>query len=453
MAATLYVAAFGSSRIGVFNTTALETDTFNPVTASANYIPVTGGGPSGIVLDEPRHQLYVITRFDDAVKTIDLRSNQEVSRFALPNPEPPPVVAGRPMLYDATNFSGNGEAACASCHNFADKDDLAWDLGNPDNAVTQSPIPINFGTLLKLLIATGASTVSTPINGSNKPADFHPMKGPFTTQTLRGLKNSGAMHWRGDRSNGIYGTDPFSSNLSFLNFGAAFQTLIGSPNQPSESQMQTFAGFALQIVPPPNPVRNLDNSLTTAQQQGQAFFSGARPSDGINNALLSSIVGQSSFSCNGCHTLDASQGFFGTGGNQSFEGLTQIVKIPHLRNVYDKIGMFGNPVVSFFQQADSGQMGDQIRGFGFTGDGSADTIFRFLTAAVFAPTSNSGFPQTNPDATRQAVEQYLLAFDTDLAPIVGQQVTLTSLNSASAANPAHRSTGSNAPAPHSFQRR
>jgi hypothetical protein len=88
--------------------------------------------------------------------------------------------------------------------------------------------------------------------------------------------------------------------------------------------------------------------------------------------------------------------------------------------------------VSFFQQADSGQTGDQIRGFGFTGDGSADTIFRFLTAAVFAPTSNSGFPQTNPDATRQAVEQYLLAFDSDLAPIVGQQVTLTSTNAASA---------------------
>src|SRR5580693_4407783 len=180
---TLYVAAFGSSKIGVFNTTALENDTFNPVTGSANYISVTGGGPSGVVLDEPRHQLYVMTRFDDAVKTIDLRSNQEVSRFAMPNPEPASVVLGRPMLYDATQFSGNGEAACASCHNFADKDDLAWDLGNPDNAVTQSPIPINFGPLVNILIAFGASTVSTPINGSNKLADFHPMKGPFTTQT------------------------------------------------------------------------------------------------------------------------------------------------------------------------------------------------------------------------------------------------------------------------------
>ena len=67
------------------------------------------------------------------------------------------------------------------------------------------------------------------------------------------------------------------------------------------------------------------------------------------------------------------------------------------------------------------------------GDGSADTVFRFLTAVVFNPTSNSGFPQQNPDATRRDVEQFLLAFDSDLAPITGQQVTLTSTNSAASA--------------------
>ncbi len=77
-------------------------------------------------------------------------------------------------------------------------------------------------------------------------------------------------------------------------------------------------------------------------------------------------------------------------------------------------------------------MGNQIRGFGFTGDGSTDTMFRFLSAAVFKPTPNSGFPQNDPDATRRDVEQYLLAFDSDLAPIVGQQVTLTSDNAAAA---------------------
>jgi hypothetical protein len=51
---------------------------------------------------------------------------------------------------------------------------------------------------------------------------------------------------------------------------------------------------------------------------------------------------------------------------------------------------------------------------------------------VFNPTPNSGFPQTNPDATRRDVEQYLLAFDSDLAPIVGQQITLSQDNAATA---------------------
>ena len=145
------------------------------------------------------------------------------------------------------------------------------------------------------------------------------MKGPFTTQTLRGLTNSGAMHWRGDRSNGPYGTDPFNSNLSFLNFVAAFQTLIGSADRLPKSQMQTFADFQLQVLPPPNPVRNLDNSLTASQQKGQAFFSGARPPTALSPPLSISRVGQSSFTCNGCHRSILRNGFFGTGGNQSFE--------------------------------------------------------------------------------------------------------------------------------------
>ena len=77
-----------------------------------------------------------------------------------------------------------------------------------------------------------------------------------------------------------------------------------------------------------------------------------------------------------------------------------------------------------------GKTGNQIRGFGFTNDGSVDTMFRFFNALVFHPQLNAGFPLINPDATRRNVEQFVLAFDTDLAPIVGQQVTLTSSNSA-----------------------
>jgi hypothetical protein len=402
------------------------------VAASANYIPVSGGGVSGLALDEKRGLLYLTTRFDDGVKVVDLRTRQEVAGFALPNPEPNAVIQGRPMLYDATRFSGNGEATCASCHIFGDMDDLAWDLGNPDASVTKSAIPINFRGLLPILIASGAGGLITPLNGSNKPEDFHPMKGPFTTQTLRGLRYSGAMHWRGDRSTGVLGSDPFDANVSFKNFIVAFQGLVGSVAQPSEAEMQQFADFQLQVFPPPNPVRNLDNSLTPAQQRGADFFSGARPSDGVNSPIADQLFGKSSFSCAGCHVLDRSNGFFGTGGNQSFEALPQIVKIPHLRNLYTKIGMFGSPAVGFFDASDSGPTGDQIRGFGFSGDGSTDTLFRFVTASVFRPTSNSGFPQKNPDATRRDVEQFLFAFDSDLAPVVGQQVTLTADNAQSA---------------------
>jgi len=423
---TLYLAAFGSSKIGVFDTTALRNNTFDPRQISANYIPVSGGGPSGLVLDEARGRMYVMTRFDNAVKVIDLASKTETAALALPNPEPASVVTGRPMLYDATQFSGNGEAACASCHIFGDNDDLAWDLGNPDDVVKDNPIPINLGDPVTVALGKVLFKFRGDINGTGNPAVFHPMKGPMTTQTLRGLSSSGAMHWRGDRSNGQFGVDATDASLSFDNFIVAFQGLVGSVDAPPAAQMQQFTDFQLQVVPPPNPVRRLDNSLTAAQTAGKNFFAGSRPSDGINLGPL-----PTSFSCNGCHELDPAEGEFGTSKRASFEGIIgQIFKIPHLRNMYTKVGMFGNPKIDTFDAADSGNTGAQIRGFGFTNDGSVDTMFRFFSALVFHPQLTAGFPLINPDQTRRNVEQYVLAFDSDLAPIVGQQVTLTSGNSA-----------------------
>jgi hypothetical protein len=103
-----------------------------------------------------------------------------------------------------------------------------------------------------------------------------------------------------------------------------------------------------------------------------------------------------------------------------------MMKIPHLRNLYAKVGMFGHPKLSLFDDGDSGPMGNQIRGFGFLNNGSADTLFHFFNMIVFRPLPEHGFPLKNPDATRRDVEQFVLAYDSDLAPIVGQQVTLTS---------------------------
>jgi hypothetical protein len=274
------------------------------------------------------------------------------------------------------------------------------------------------------------------------------MKGPMTVQTLRGLANQGALHWRGDRSTGPAGTSATDVSISFNNFIVAFPSLLGAgPAQtPTTAQMQQFTNFQLQVRMPPNPVRALNNTLNAAQQRGRNFFFGGtgskpRPADGIDlSGLIPTqgggglIGGQTAFTCNGCHELDPAEGEFGTSTNASFEGIQQIFKIPHLRNMYDKVGMFGFARTSFFNNSTSGTREPQVRGSGFTNEGSVDTLFRFFNAKVFNPFINSGFPLINPNATRRDVEQFTLAFDTDLAPIVGQQVTLTSANGA-AVNP------------------
>jgi DNA-binding beta-propeller fold protein YncE len=439
---TLYVAAFGSSKIGVFDTASLENNTFNPRTASANYITVAGGGPAGLVLDEPRGRLYVMTRFDNSLKVVDLASKGTVASIALPNPEPASVIQGRQFLYSGA-FSANGEASCASCHIFSDKDDLAWDLGVPENPVTDSPITINLGGAA----GAGQALFGTPgeINGVGDVAVFHPMKGAMTVQTLRGLENQGALHWRGDRSNGPLGVAATDVRVNFNNFIVAFPSLLGAgPAQtPTVAQMNQFTTFQLQVRLPPNPVRALNQVLTAAQQRGRNFYFGGtgtriRAADGINLGGLfptqgGGSLGNSAFTCNGCHLIDAATGRFGTSTNASFEGIQQIFKIPHLRNMYDKVGMFGFARMSFFNNVVSGSATsplNEVRGTGFTNQGGVDTLFNFFQARVFNPFIGSGFPFINPNGARRDVEQFTLAVDTDLAPIVGQQVTLTNANSA-----------------------
>jgi len=422
---TLYVAAFGSAKIGVFSTAALENDTFDPIAGSANYISLSGGGPSGLVLDATRNRLYVLTRFDNTVAVVDLATHGETQRAALYNPEPTAVVAGRPFLYDAVNTSSNGEASCASCHIFGDMDDLGWDLGNPDNDVTTNPIPIN----LAIAINGNVFHLPTPINGTGKINDFHPMKGPMTTQTLRGLLGSGAMHWRGDRSNPP-GTaaSAFDENVSFNNFIVAFPGLLGRDSEIDPADMQKFTNFALQIKLPPNPVRALDNSLTPSEANGQAFFLGPRLSDGTAGVFFNQPTG---FTCEGCHRLEPELGHFGTDGRASFENEEQTVKIPHLRNLYQKVGKFGDLDVLGVTPLNTPFQGPQIRGFGYLHDGSVDTLFRFLNANVFR-NDQIGGPSVGFQSNQQRrdVEQFLLAFDSNLAPIVGQQITLDATSGA-----------------------
>jgi len=406
--ATLYVAAFGSSAVGVFATAQLAAGTFTP--SAATHIAVSGGGPSGLLLDEARDRLYVFTRFDNAISVIDTTTAAEIAHLAVHTAEPASVVDGRPLLYDAAFTSSNGEASCASCHVFGDFDSLAWDLGNPDDSVLNNPNPFR---------------VADPL-GSAFP-DHHPMKGPMTTQSLRGMANHGPMHWRGDRTGGNDpGGDALDEAQAFSKFNPAFVGLLGRASQLAAADMDAFGAFILQATYPPNPLRALDNALTPGQQAGENFFFNNFPVDVFQ-------------SCNGCHALDRNAGHFGSDGLSSFEFEPQLLKIPHLRNLYTKVGMFGMAPVTFFNSGDNAHTGDQVRGFGFLHDGSTDSVFRFMHSVAFNQTNPGGFPVPNNgfpngaegDPLRRQVESFLLAFDSNLAPIVGQQVTLNGAVAAS----------------------
>ena len=381
----VYVAGFGSGRIGVYDVAGLEDGSFS--VQPSDHIPVAGGGPTGVV--RRGNQLYVTTRFDNALRILDLATKAEVQRIPLSTPEPATVIAGRPFLYDANLTGSNGEASCASCHLFGDMDDLAWDLGNPDGDVAINTNPFN--------PVTPAIVIPAAIR------NFHPHKGPMTTQSLRGLANMGPQHWRGDRQ----GTEI----AAFEAFNVAFPGLVGrDEGQIPAASMTAFRQFALQLRYPPNPIRALDNGLRDPQ---------SGPNEKAGASIYGLVAGPPPITdglapCIGCHAVDLAAGHFGGNGQTTFDAEPQVFKVPHLRNLYQKIGMFGLPDLGNTDPPFTHQ-GAQIRGTGFSHDGSIDTIDRFLSNGVFTLSATE----------QENIEALLMVFPTDFAPIVGQQVTLS----------------------------
>ncbi len=389
----LYVAALSSRKVGVLN----------PAGEVLERISV-GGGPSGLALDEKRQRLYCLNRFDQTLSVVDLSADVEVHRLPLGfNPEPKEVREGRPLLYSAAN-SGHGDTSCASCHIFGDLDGLAWDLGDPGGVTEENPLVI------------------VEPQSDDTLRSFHPMKGPMTTQSLRGMAGAGAMHWRGDRNGGF--EDPFSDSQAFLAFRPTFTNLMGRPTPLPPEQMDKFRDFALRVLYPPNPVGPLDGTLTPRQQEGREIFD----SDGDRGEL-----GGDGSSCDSCHTLP-----LGTSGEGSREGLSQDFKIAHLRNLYQKVGMFGYALpntartapgvpLPILEPTPTPFLGDQVRGFGFLHDGSVPTLFNFFRSPAQQFTFHDDFTSSGDDRVR-ALEAFLLAFPTGMAPVVGQQLTVSAQN-------------------------
>lgn len=386
---TLYVAGFGSNTVAIYDTAELENDTFTP--DAANLIPIEG--PTGLVLDEARGLLWVSSRRTSNIYSVSLSTKVVKTAASRFNPEPVEIKEGRKFLYDTQLTSSNGEASCSSCHVFGDMDDLSWDLGDPDGSPFANPNPT-------------PPTDEFPFIGFLPGLQpFDPLKGPMTTQSLRGMANSGPMHWRGDRTGpecDPVPSDPACANRAFNSFNVAFPGLVGRDEGELDPQdMQAFTDFALQLTYPPNPIRALDNSLSPAASAGQNIF---------DNPITDTVA-----ACRGCHITDRSQGFFGTAGFSTFENEPMEFKVAHLRNAYQKVGMFGQPPSDFFDEVNGTFMGDQVRGTGFLHDGSAATVFNFLGASVFS---------LNDDEQRE-LEALMMEFDSDLAPIVGQQTTVT----------------------------
>jgi len=474
----LYVAALGSDKVAVLDTQNLESAGNDGLQGDRRTHIEIAGGPVGLTLDEERERLYVLAHFSNELVVVNTRSQRVVGRHPMYSPEPASVVLGRPFLYDARHTSSHGDSACASCHIFGDFDGLSWDLGAPDE---------------RSFANTGAVFSRPEFISAPLTSDFLAVKGPMSTQSLRGLANHGAMHWRGDRRGGLQSTThvqpdtgAYDEQAAFKAFNVAFPGLNGRSAQLPAADMQKFTDFTLALSYPPNPIRRLDNELTPAQSRARSRYFGCEISDQsmaqrkcadgrdideetfncncLNppefvlgllprpdycpaNPRCTLDVSDFQNTCNGCHTLDArgnsafgvdKPGFFGTDGRSTNDSVSHMLKIPHLRNLYQKVGMFGSvqtrPGVGLNNLADSvfgpreggllsaqnAFLGDQVRGFGFTHAGEEDTIFHFFSSIGFARSPSPGIAFVNDN--RGGFEPVLphdtqACFDDQLQPL------------------------------------
>ncbi|GMU44723.1 MAG: hypothetical protein AMXMBFR25_27090 [Lysobacterales bacterium] len=387
-----------------------------------------GQGPVGLALDEARARLYVWNHFEASLSVIDTAAARELSRSALFNPLPAAIRAGRPFLYDTHRSSGLGQVSCASCHIDARMDRLAWDLGDPSAPVQR--FDQNCITVI----------------GSPRCEDWHAMKGPMTTQTLQDIIGHEPHHWRGDR-------------LGIEAFNPAFESLLGDDAQLTGAEMQAFEDFLATIHFPPNPYRNLDNSLPANLPLPGHYTSGRFQMAGIplpdGNAqrgltLYTTGLLDGPLHCASCHTLPTGMAVngplmlgalnFSVGGSVmapgplgenhlgivSTDGSTNVsIKVPQLRNQHEKVGFEMTQV-------------ENLAGFGFLHDGSVDSLSRFFSARVFSVRSDqdvadliamqlafagSDFGNVNPNLGAPP------PLSKDAHAAVGQQETLTTAGS------------------------
>jgi YVTN family beta-propeller protein len=254
-----WVAAFGSDRIARVNAA-------GEISARIDLRPAGVSsrgmrGPRGLVLQQSTGRLYVLNKLSNSVSVIDTSSAALLTEVPAGSHDPTPaaVKAGRGFLFDA-RLSGNGTMSCASCHLDADRDGLAWDLGDPGGAMM---------TVFGSNHSAGDATL--------RARALHPMKGPMVTQSLRGLDGSAPFHWRGDRA-------------TLQSFNATFDALMGG-SELAPADIEALAAYLLTLRHHPNPNRSPDRTLP-------ASFNGANPVRG-RSLFLNHTLSHCSF----CHVL------------------------------------------------------------------------------------------------------------------------------------------------------
>lgn len=386
--ANFFVAAFGSDRIAQVDANdgnVMARININPDAPGSIANPRTKRGPRGLAL-KPGSALYVANRISSTLTVIDPMTRAVVREIPIGshNPTPLTIRQGRGFLYDA-KLSGGGLVSCASCHIDAEMDLLAWDLGNPGGSLETNRMRV-----------AGSQTVLPP-NGVSSNVVFHPMKGPMTTQTLRGLAGLDPLHWRGDRTN-------------FTHFNGAFDGLLGGTVL-SAADMNLYRDFINTIVFQPNPNQQLNRTLPTT-------FAGGDPIAGRNayiNTNYASLLGVIQLRCNTCHALPngTDRGFTPAQALQE----PQDFKVPQLRATYQKMR---------FTNAPGAQ---SLLGFGIVHDGMDPSLFSFLSRPVFGTFADDAVVKRN-------ISAFVQCFDTGTAPAVGyaRTVNAANVNTASISN-------------------
>jgi len=255
-------------------------------------------GPRGLALDADDDMLYVLNKLSNTISVIATGSGTVVAEFAIGTGDAMPIAIkeGRGFLFDA-RLSGNGTVSCATCHIDADRDGLAWDLGDPNGTMRSG---------------TGFNSANHEVELLERP--FHPMKGAMVTQTLRNLDGGAPFHWRGDMP-------------TLLHFNGTFPNLLGGAPlaEPDFGALETYL-FSLRHHP--NPYRTLDNELPVT-------LAGGDPTAGLAAFNLHDNH------CSVCHA-----GPRGTDGNIDDLRLTDSrdhIKTPPLQTTYQRFGFRGAP--------------------------------------------------------------------------------------------------------------